>query len=217
MDNIVRVHCNSCGRETRHSICCSHTTTREDYIESIHTAFEETELLEILQCLGCEEMTVRETWMHETSDEATTSFYPPRISRRTPRWKDKLPQDISAVVDEVYRALQVDSPRLAIMGARTILDLVMRNKLGDIGTFSEKLAALEEQGYVGKKNREFVSAAIEAGSAAIHRGLAPDDANLNLVMDIVESLLESVYVLGAGADRLRQVTPKKVPRVKRID
>ena len=101
------------------------------------------------------------------------------------------------------------------MGARTVVDLVILDKVGDVGSFGEKLAALENQGYVGRRNREFVSAALEAGSAAAHRGVAPDIADLNRVMDIVESLLESVYVLKDAADQLRQVTPPRPPRIKR--
>jgi hypothetical protein len=129
-------------------------------------------------------------------------------------WKDKLPKQILAVVEEVYRALQADSPRLATIGARTIIDLVILDKVGDVGTFVEKLTALEKQGYVGRKNREFVAAALEAGSAAAHRGIAPQVDDLNRVMDIVESLLESVYVLEELAQHLRQTTPARSSRGK---
>jgi len=71
---------------------------------------------------------------------------------------------------------------------------------------------LEGEGYVGRKKREFIAAALEAGNAAAHRGIAPDAKNLNRVMDIVESLLESVYVLGEAAAELRKVTPRRERR-----
>lgn len=162
-------------------------------------------------------MVVRELFEHDAYGIALPRFYPPRISRRTPPWANKLPKDIGAVVDEVYRALQADSPRLATIGARTIVDLVILDKVGDVGTFIKKLAALEALGFVGRKNREFISAALEAGSAAAHRGVAPDVADLNRVMDIVESLLESVYILEEAADHLRKITPPRPPRGKRGD
>lgn len=216
MDDTVRIHCNSCGRDTRHAIRSSHTAVRDDLIEGAPgETFEEKTTLEILQCLGCEELSVRESAEHEAFGTAIPRFYPPRISRRTPPWTSKLPQAISAVVHEVYRALQADSPRLATIGARTVVDLVILDKVDDVGSFAEKLTALESQGYVGRRNREFISAALEAGSAAAHRGVAPDIADLNRVMDIVESLLESVYVLEDAADRLRQAIPPRPPRKKR--
>lgn len=218
MEKTIRVHCNNCGRETNHAIRCANTAVREDFVKEAGDggiAFEEKETFEILQCLGCDEMAVRHCFEHEGYGEGLPRFYPPRISRRTPPWKDKLPKQVLAVVDEVYRALQADSPRLATVGARTIVDLVILDKVGDVGTFGEKLAALETQGYVGRKNREFVAAALEAGSAAAHRGVAPQVGDLNRVMDIVESLLESVYVLEEAAQRLRQVTPPRPARGRR--
>lgn len=218
MEKTIRVHCNGCGRETKHAIRCAHTAVREDFVKEAGDggmAFEEKETFEVLQCLGCDEMTVRQSFEHEAYGESKPHFYPPRIFRRTPPWKDKLPQQVSAVVDEVSRALQTDSPRLATIGARTIVDLVILDKVGDVGSFGEKLAALEAQGYVGRKNREFVSAALEAGSAAAHRGVAPQVVDLNRVIDIVESLLESVYVLEDAAKHLRKTTPPRPGRSKR--
>jgi hypothetical protein len=208
----VKIHCNGCGRETRHAVRCTHTAVVDDFIEEAEATAEEAITFEILQCLGCDELSARQTAEHEAYGTAIPRFYPPRISRRTPQWKVKLPDTIAAVVDEVYRALQADSPRLATIGARTIVDLVILDKVGDLGSFREKLAELEKQGYVGRRNREFVAMALEAGSAAAHRGVAPAVADLNHVMDIVESLLESVYVLEDAADRLRQTTPPRPPR-----
>lgn len=216
MEKSVRIHCNSCSRETNHAVLATNTAFGED-TDHEHGPFEEKDTLEILQCLGCEERTVRRSFEHEVYGEGTSEFYPPRISRRTPLWKDKFPKQILAVVEEVYRALQSNSPRLAMIGARTIIDLVILDKVGDVGTFAEKLAALERQGYVGRKNREFVEAAIEAGSAAAHRGIASEIGDLNRVMDIVESLLESVYVLEELAQRIRQSTPARPSRGKPMD
>ena len=218
MEKAIRVHCNSCGRETKHAIRCAYTTVQEDFIKEAGEngiAFEVKESFETLQCLGCEEIAVRQSLEHEAYGVVAPQFYPPRISRRTPPWKDKLPQIILAVVDEVYRALQADSPILATMGARTIIDLVILDKVGDVGTFGEKLEALEGQGYVGRRNREFISAALETGSAAAHRGISPNIDDLNRVMDIVESLLESTYVLEEAAKRLRHMTPLRPNRGKR--
>lgn len=213
MEKSVRIHCNSCSRETNHAVRASHTVVSEDTNHE-YGPFGEKDTFEILQCLGCEDRTVRRLFEHDAYGEGMPDFYPPRISRRTPLWKDKLPKQILAVVEEVYRALQTDSPRLATIGARTVIDLVILDKVGDVGTFAEKLTELEKQGYVGRKNKEFVAVALEAGSAAAHRGNAPLVDDLNRVMDIVESLLESVYVLENLAQRLRQTTPARPSRGK---
>jgi len=209
-----RVHCNQCARDTNHVTQASFTHVGSVYEEQIGSDLEEQTTFEILQCLGCDELCIRETGEHEAYGSMLPRFYPPRIARRTPRWVSQLPQTIRAVVDEVYRALHTGSSRLATIGARTVVDLLILDKVGDAGSFGEKLTELERLGFVGRRNREFVAAALEAGSAAAHRGLSVDAADLNRVMDIVESLLESVYVLGDAADRLRESTPPRPPRVK---
>ena len=219
MEDIVKIHCNVCGNKTNHKVRCANTVTREDFIKEAGESgitFEEKETFEILQCLGCDEMAVRQSFWHEGYGEGTPRYYPPRISRRTPRWLAQLPKQVRAVVDEVYKALQNNSPRLATIGARTIVDLVILDKVGDIGSFAKKLEALESQGYVGRKNREFVAAALEAGSAAAHRGVAPSISDLNRVMDIVEGLLESVYILEDAATQLRKTTPPR-PKLAKND
>lgn len=177
------------------------------------TEFEEQETVEILECLGCEHLMMRRTYTHDALDEPTIEFYPPLISRPMPRWNRIIgigvPGTVRDVLREVYKALQADSPMLATMGARTILDLIMTEKVGDIGNFEQKLKAFEGEGFVGKKNREFLAAALDAGNAAAHRGFVPTPSQLEYVMDIVENLIETAYILEKRAETVRKATPPR--------
>ena len=85
----------------------------------------------------------------------------------------------------------------------------MVEKVGDKGSFEQKLEALERNGFVGKKNREFLAAALDAGNAAAHRGFSPAPSELEYVMDIVENLIEVAYVLERRADKIRRATPPR--------
>lgn len=163
---------------TKHGTRASHSKSGLDEVEE-GPAFDVHETVEILECLGCEHLVVRRTYTHEAFDEANIEFYPPPISRPMPRWSriigNGVPSRIRDVMKEVYKALQANSHVLATMGARTILDLVLVEKVGDIGSFERKLKALEEGGFVGKKNREFLAAALDAGSAVAHRVRADEN------------------------------------------
>jgi hypothetical protein len=117
-------------------------------------------------------------------------------------------------MDEIYTALAADSRRLATMGARTIIDMVLVDKVGDIGTFGKKLEELEKSGFIARQGREYLAAALDTGNAAAHRGHKPTAEQLNHVMDIVEHVLQSVYVLEDAAAELRKTTPPKPPRPK---
>lgn len=88
----------------------------------------------------------------------------------------------------------------------------MVEKVGDEGGFSQKLKSLEEAGYVSSKNRAVLEAALEAGSAASHRGYAAKADEVNAVMDIVENMLQAVYVLDEAAQKLKKATPPRPPR-----
>ena len=79
--------------------------------------------------------------------------------------------------------------------------------------------ALHEKGFVSSKNVQFLTAALDAGSAAAHRGYAGNTEAVNAVMDIVENLLQSVYALEDLAEQLEKSTPprQEVPPKKRTD
>jgi Arc/MetJ family transcription regulator len=124
-------------------------------------------------------------------------------------WHHNMPNRIKNLMSEVYAALHNDSRRLALMGARTIVDLLLVDKVGDAGSFAVKLHKLEAQGFIGKQSIVILGAALDAGSAAAHRAYKPTIEHLNQVMDIVENLIQSVYVLDKAATEIRGSTPKR--------
>jgi hypothetical protein len=223
--DIERMYCNDCGQETRHILRFKLETIRAeeeggkqipDFTIKNDDLYEESEdpddIYEVFECLGCRSVVFQHTHWIPILSEPVVSCYPPRISRRVPRWKHKLPPHLQSLLGEVYTALQANSHRLALMGARAVVDLVILDKVGDVGTFREKLESLEEQGFVGQKNRGFLAAGLEAGSAAAHRGYVANPDHLEHVMDIVENLLEAVYILENAAETVRKSTPPRVTR-----
>ncbi len=146
-------------------------------------------------------------------DEPDIRYFPPRVSRHLPNWASALPYDLKAVLEEVYRALDADNHRLPLMGARTLVDMVMVEKVGDVGGFGQKLKGLEKEGFVSSKNRKVLETVLDAGSAAAHRGYAANTADVDIVMDIVENLLQAVYVLHDAAEKLKKSTPPRPTRL----
>ena len=82
-------------------------------------------------------------------------------------------------------------------------------------TFEDKLKEMEKQGFVSKENRKVLSAAFDAGSATSHRSHAFRPNEVDSVMDIVENMLQAVYVLPEVAEKLRKYTPPRPPRGKK--
>jgi len=200
--------CNQCNRETKHVLLKKRLTSDETDVEG-YGPISWQDLYEMLECSGCESVTLRHTHLFSEGPDPPISYYPPRIARPVPRWRRQLPHDLGSLTDEVYSALHADSRRLGLMGARTIVDMVLLHKVGDAGTFSWKLKKFEDLGFVGRRDREILEAALDAGSAAAHRGYRPKPEQLDQVMDIVEHLLEAVYVLDSAAAALRKSTPAR--------
>jgi hypothetical protein len=95
------------------------------------------------------------------------------------------------------------------MGTRTALDMLLLDKIGDVGSFPQKLEQMEKAGHLGRQNREYLAAALDAGNAAAHRGFQPEEQLLMHVMDILENLLQAVYVLASAAKELKKATPPR--------
>ncbi len=125
-----------------------------------------------------------------------------QISRKKPEWLNELPSDIKSVLSEVYIALHAESRYLATVGPRTVLDLLIVDKIGDSGSFKQKIKKLEDGGHITHAEAELIEAVIEAGSASAHRGYAPDTDSLNHVMDTLESMLDKLYIAEGRQKRL---------------
>jgi hypothetical protein len=168
-----------------------------------------SDTFDVLQCLGCESVTFAHQVVVPSLDHDETTLYPPRVSRRQPKWHRDLPLDLGEIVRQVYTALQNGHGALALMGARTIVDMIILEKVGDRGNFHAKLQALQAEGYIASRARNVLDAALDAGNASAHRGHNPDADTVNEVMDIVESLLEAIYRHDGIAERLRASTPQR--------
>jgi hypothetical protein len=207
---IERIHCNDCRQKTRHALLCkAEDVISEEYdgnvvIDIVTTA-------EMFRCCGCRATVLRRTRIVDNDpDTLLIRYFPPPVSRHQPRWVWLyLASDFQGVIAEIYRSLDANNHRLPMMGARTLIDMLMVDKVGDVGTFNEKLKELEGIGVISSANREVLAAALDVGNAAAHRGHTPKADEVNAVMDIVENLLHAVYVLPNMAKNLKKTTPPR--------
>lgn len=207
---IESVHCNRCLRNTDHTVIAERKIREsEELDENFVVSWEYTYTM--LECCGCHDVTLRcSSWFSEI-DGVEVEFYPPQVSRRMPKWSDAIPTEVSDLMNEVYTALHNNSSRLAIMGARSLVEMFMNDKVGDVGGFAQKLEALLKKGYLSLVQKEILFVALETGHAVTHRGFRPEKATVEQIMDIVENLLQH-YALEEVVKDLRKVTP---PRKKK--
>src|SRR5579864_8569575 len=126
LPKIERIHCNSCRQSTDHRLLKS----VEDKGSSEEDGFYWSTAHDMLECCGCHEVVLRRTfWFSEDDPERpTVRYFPPPVSRHPPSWQYDIPSDLRAVLDEVYRSLDADTRSLPMMGARTLVDMLMVQK-----------------------------------------------------------------------------------------
>lgn len=205
-----RVFCNQCRGKTSHHV----VGDVEESIRDDETEFSWSIRFEMLQCGGCQEVVLRRTYTFSEDPDVSVQFFPPEMSRVRPEWRYSLPKDLRSLLDEIYRSLDSENLRLPMMGARTLIDMLITEKIGDVGNFKQKLVELERKGFLSSGNSETLYAALEVGNAAAHRGHAATLTEVNAVMDVVENLLQAVYVFPGITRRLREGTPSR-PVAKR--
>jgi len=205
---VIRSHCNRCNRETKHLIVAKREIKTDEYHED-YGPLSWIDTYELVECAGCESVSMSHTNWFDQTDEYITSIYPPPAKRRKPHWFYKLPPNIRSLLLQVYQALDGNSRSLALMGTRAVLDMVLVQVIGDQGLFPIKLDKLQKQGFIGEKNKEVLNTALDAGNAASHRGYMPSVDDMNGVMDIVENTLQAIYHLTILADGLKKTIPAR--------
>jgi len=174
----------------------------------------------MLECLGCNSITFRIRYMEEDQiiddgegngvPEVVEEYFPPRVSRPKPTWLPGVEWSIQEVMEEVYTALHSNLRNLAGMGVRTVIDRIMTDKVGASGTFVTRLDRMVDQHLITGDQKTILDTALDVGHATNHRGMRPSARQLTTVMDIIENLLQTLYILPEQAAQLRQRIPPRL-------
>ncbi|SRR6266436_5542118 len=217
MAEVVKAHCNKCLRETNHELYA------KKQVSWAGDDMQGQESYEIVICRGCDTVRFRQVSTgSEIYDEhgnfgEDVSYFPSAVSRQKPTWlggTSRFPfeqREIASLLNEVYAAIHEDLRVLAAIGIRTILDMVMTGKVGDVGPFQAKVSAFEKAGFISPEHGKFLLETIDAGSASAHRGFRPSEENLKLLLDISENLISSIYIFPDAVGEMSKNVPPRAP------
>jgi hypothetical protein len=139
-------------------------------------------------------------------------LYPLICQRKRPSWLSELERneaEICAMMKEVYDAFDANLHRLAGIGIRTLVEIVMVAKVGDQGTFPRTLDAFEEQRFITPNARQLLNTTIELGHASAHRAYRPNASDLNRVIGVVENIIQEIYIDPDYFCRLNDNIPRR--------
>ncbi len=211
-DEEYEISCTKCSGKTAHKVVSSYDLRGEyhDGQNSMQWAVDH----QIIQCLGCKTISFRkasfnsEAWDYNGDGEPVEvveeNIYPSRVDGIKGLGNDTLylPTNVRSIYNETLQALSNQSPVLAGIGLRALLEEVCKEKNATGPNLQDKIDRLVT---VSVPVLTPVSAAIlhkirTLGNKAAHEVKPHSDRQLGLAMNIVEHLLKDVYILPKQAE-----------------
>jgi hypothetical protein len=204
------VDCRRCNGQTNHTVCNSLGLAWEDYGANL----QGTENYEIIRCLGCDNISFRIGFSNSEDIEydlegnsfypETEKLYPSRLKSRTSLTDaDSLPRKIRYVYTETHAALRIKLRILAGIGIRTLIEAVCLEEGAKGKNLKTKINDLVKKEVLTKKNATILHKTRFLGNRTAHEIKPPSDPELDVAFDIVENLLETVYIIPEKAEQLK--------------
>ena len=220
-EKIEKFFCNSCMGKRKHFIRGEHSSTRYSDDSSVSL----TELMQIVECCGCENLAFVKHSHFSEDDEYyedpvtgqdklgplwVESIYPPATYRAPPTWLAGLPDPtLQNIAREIYKSLETESYFLATFGSRTLIDRLIVLTVGNKDSFDKGLNALQAEEKISLQERIVLEPVIQAGHAAAHRGWEPSKDQLEVILDTVEGLIQRLLVLPSLSEKLEEAVPSR--------
>lgn len=127
---------------------------------------------------------------------ANSRYFPKERFFRNPiKGVQKLPGDTQNIYFEVLASLNEDLPILTAIGLRTLIESVCREKSYNWKNLYEGIEDLSVNGILSFTQVEFLHVCRFIGNSAAHEIAAPSKEQLISALDIIETLLVTIYIL----------------------
>jgi hypothetical protein len=223
-NDVVKVMCSECGGGFR-----NHKVLREIENRWSDGSVEGGTQYQIVQCQGCERIRFRaESWNSYERDETgkpdpTVRVYPEHIpNTRKPTIDSYFTIDgdvgLPPAVDRIYRetisALNAGTLILAGAGLRAIVEAICINAKAPGQNLQQKIDGLVTINLLARPQAELLHEERYLGNAAVHEVEPPARKHIEDGLAIVETLLNTMYIAPASAQRLRESRMEKAAAKK---
>jgi len=110
-----------------------------------------------------------------------------------------LPNQLAHIYQETVSALNNNQPILCGIGVRAVIETVVKDRAAKGDDLSEQINNLVTEGVLTKDGAAILHKLRILGNRAAHEVKAHSAKELALSMDVVEHLLQAVYILPAHA------------------
>lgn len=201
--------CSECDGQTNHKVLTAIQTSESDIDEGL----QYWEMYEIVQCQGCKTISFRKNY--QCSEEYSVDehgsvelddhvqLFPGRVAGRH-KLKDswKLDDPIEKIYNETHSALCNNLSILTGVGIRALIEVVCKDKSAKGGNLEDKIDDLVKIGILTKDGADILHSLRIMGNQAAHEITPASQESLDIAFDVVEHLLQGVYLLPLKANKL---------------
>jgi hypothetical protein len=202
----IKVACKECAGDTNHLVLKSVDESGSEPM-GIDLDYQWHVEYQIIQCQGCDTVSFRsvstnsEDYIQTEPDgdvehEEYEELYPSRTEGRQVLGDcNLLPNDLERIYRETIAALNNKQPVLAGIGIRAIIETVSKEKKASGANLNEKINDLVTLGVLTTEGAAILHKLRVLGNDAAHEVKEHSPIQLNLAMDVIEHLLQAVYIL----------------------
>ena len=205
VEEVQKFPCKKCSFETNHKIVASYTESgSEDCGRG--NSYEWAEHNQIIQCLGCDEISFRlcaynsEDIEHDYEDgnsysTATVTYYPGRVvgSKIIDHWS--LPWGIGKIYKEARSAVENELLIIGGIAIRALLEAICTDLKAVGRNLVVKIDNLKERSLVTQEGVETLHKIRLLGNHAAHRAQAHPKDQLFLALEVIEHILIGSYLI----------------------
>lgn len=199
----------TCRKETCHTVL----TDVEESDATFDGDIQWWNSYKTVQCLGCKtvsychEHSNTEDFDHDEDGQmvaaVTRKLYPSRIAGRGEMdGSRELPHGLYRVYRETHSAISNNLAVLAGVGIRAIVEAVCNEKAAPGKNLQERIDSLVTLGLTTPDGAKILHSIRTMGNKAAHEAKANNAAELGVALDVIEHLLQGVYILPRRAATL---------------
>jgi hypothetical protein len=211
----MKSYCTKCNRQTNQLVV---KEVNQDYFEEESGWWDKSEF-QIIQCMGCDDISFRKLYndisqqQHSDEDGTTQELFPQRGAHSRPiRPFRGLPFTIRTIYRETIDAYNANLTLLCGVGVRAVVEAICIEKSiisGKVKTktggernsknLDGKIAGLATKGFLTVDNAEVLHELRFLGNEAVHDLTQPSIEELGLAIDIIELIIENIYMMRSKA------------------
>lgn len=221
----LRLSCVQCTGDTWHTVMTAVLHNYDD--ENSYHRFEAHTAHQIVQCNGCKTISYRSSSTNSEDydyDEhgnlhhpATVKLFPPRLLKSIIEEVDlySIPNQTRGLLLETRSALANQQNILAGIGLRGLIETVVKEKRAAGRDLQKQIDDLVEKRLLTPGRAEILHQIRSIGNDAAHEAHPHTAEQLNLALEVIEHVLQEVYVLPEKAVRVftraAHATPPALP------